>query len=284
MVALFAAAPAPALASNADAALCDRLAAIPLDPDKPSDVQAVNQIAPENVKEAVRACEKAANAPGSARRMWTQYGRVLEFATRSGDALAAYEKAASQGSTMAMLGLFELYNSGKGVPQDNAKALSWLRKAADAGNAAAMNNLAAMYGLGAGVAKDAISAKWWYEKAASAGFAESMYQLGLITQEGVGAPQDAAAAKGWFEKAAALDHPDALYSLGLMAAEGRAGPKNEELAMSYLSRAATLGNEDAAKTLHRLACPFELKEKDGKGAGEICLDKPVPDLKAAAPR
>ncbi len=276
---------APAWPDSLDDALCDRLAAVPFDADKPSGVEAVNQIAPENVKEAISACEKAASSTGSARRMWMQYGRALEFATRSGDAAAAYEKAASQGSTMAMLGLADLYNSGRGVPQDSVKAMSWLRKAADAGNAAAMNNLAALYGLGEGAARDAVVAKWWYEKAASAGFAESMYQLGLMAQEGDGAPKDAAAAKSWFEKAAALDHPDALYSLGLMAANGTGGPKDEELAKSYLARAAALGNEDAAKVLHGLTCPFKLRqEKDSKEAGEICFDGPVPGLKRTGPR
>ncbi len=233
---------APAGADSPDGALCDRLAAVPLDPDKPSGVAAVNQIAPESIREAVRACEKAASSPGSARRMWLQYGRALEFEAKSGDAAAAYEKAANQGSTMAMLALSDLYNTGRGVPQDNAKAVSWLRKAADAGNSPAMNNLAAMYGLGEGVTKDALEARWWYEKAAAAGFAESMYQLGLIAQEGDGTRDDAAA-KAWFEKAAALDHPDALYSLGLMAAEGRGEPKDEKLAKDYLARAAALGSE-----------------------------------------
>ncbi len=274
---------APAGADSPDGVLCDRLAAVPLDPDKPSGVAAVNQIAPESIREAVRACEKAASSPGSARRMWLQYGRALEFEAKSGDAAAAYEKAANQGSTMAMLALSDLYNTGRGVPQDNAKAASWLRKAADAGNSPAMNNLAAMYGLGEGVTKDALEARWWYEKAAAAGFAESMYQLGLIAQEGDGTRDDAAA-KAWFEKAAALDHPDALYSLGLMAAEGRGGPKDEKLAKDYLARAAALGSEDAAKTLHRLNCPFELKEKDGKQAGEICFDGPVPEFNSAPPR
>ena len=275
---------APAAADSPDDALCDRLAAVPLDPDRPSGVAAVNQIAPENIKEAVRACEKAAGAPGSARRMWLQYGRALEFEARSGDAAAAYEKAANQGSTMAMLALSDLYNSGRGVPQDNAKAVSWLRKAADAGNSAAMNNLAAMYGLGEGVAKDALEARWWYEKAASAGFAESMYQLGLMAQEGDGTPEDAATAKAWFEKAAALDHPDALYSLGLMTAEGRGGPGDRMAAETYLSRAAALGNEDAAKALRRLRCPFKLKEQDGKEAGQICFDAPPAGLERTPPR
>jgi uncharacterized protein len=235
----------PAAAAGSAGDLCDRLAAVPFDPDKPPHVQAVNQIAPEKIKEAVSACQKAAAAPGAPRRMWLQLGRALEFEARSGEAAAAYAKAADQGGSMAMLALSALYASGRGIPQDNAKALSWLHRAADAGNAAAMNNLGAMYGLGAGVSKDAGEAKGWFEKAASAGFSESMYQLGLMAQAGDGAPKDAGAAKSWFEKAAALDHPDALYSLGLMAS----GARNDALAKNLMARAAALGNEDAAKAL-----------------------------------
>jgi len=36
--------------------------------------------------------------------------------------------------------------------------------------------------------------------------------------------------------------------------------------------AAALGSEDAAKALERLRCPFALKDKDGKVAGNICFD------------
>ena len=268
---------ASAAQAGSDEALCDRLAAVPHDLDKPSNAEAVAQIIPETIKNAISACEKAAKAPGAARRMWLQYGRALEFEAKSADAAAAYAKAASLGSTMAMLGLSGLYIRGKGVPQDNAKALEWLHKAADAGNAAAMNNLAAMYGLGEGVAKSAVEARRWYGKAASAGFAESMYQLGLMAQEGAGAPKDAAAARDWFEKAAALDHPDALYSLGLMT--------DGEQAKSYMHRAAALGNEDAARALRESNCPLKsTQDRGGRQAGEICLDGPVPDVKQTAPR
>jgi uncharacterized protein len=245
----------PALANAPDEAACDRLAAVPFDTDKPSGVKGAEQIEPSDISEAVKSCEEAARAPGAHRRFWLQYGRALEYAGRAGEAIPAYEKAAAAGSTMAMLGLSDVYGGGKGVRQDIPKAMNWLEKAAAAGNAAAMNNLGAIYGTGGGVAKDYAKSKEWYEKAAAANFPAAQYQLGMMAMEGQGGPKDPVAAKAWFEKAAAQDDADSLYELGLILANGLAGAKDEQAARGYLKRAAELGSEEAVKALNKLAAP-----------------------------
>jgi TPR repeat protein len=275
--------PVPARANAPDAAICDRLAAVPFDADKPSGVDGADQIAPADQLEALRSCEAAAQAPGAPRRLWTQYGRALETAGKNAGALAAYEKAAGQGSTAAMIGLSDMYSSGKGVAQDYAQAVSWIRKAAEAGDPFAMNNLAAMYAMGEGMETNFAEARRWYERAAAAGIAEAMYGLGRLNRDGLGAPKDIRAAKAWFGKAAAQDHPDALYSLGVMEAKAKAGSNEREEAKRHLARAAELGVEEAAAALHRLNCPFTLKSKDGKESGEICTDGPVLELRRTTP-
>jgi TPR repeat protein len=277
------AAPQPVQAKAPDEEACDRLTAVPYDADKPADVQEVDEIEPKNIRDALSSCERAARSAGAHRRMWLQYGRALEFAQRTPEAVPAYEKAAEAGSTMAMLGLSDMYASGRGVAQDSAKAIGWLEKAANAGNPAAMNNLGAIYGTGEGVEKDFAKARGWYEKAAAANFPQAQYQLGLMALEGQGVPKNAVAAKAWFEKAAAQNDADSLYELGLIYAKGLAGLKDEQMAKRFLSRAALLGSEDADKALHRLNCPFNLKSKDGKEAGDICFDGPVTEIRPAKP-
>ncbi len=92
-----------------------------------------------------------------------------------------------------------------------------------------------------------------------------------MTQDGDGGPADEVAAKALFEKAAALDNAGALYMLGEYAEEGRAGAKDRNAAIAFYRKSAALGDDDARDALKRLRCPFELKDKNGKVAGAICL-------------
>jgi hypothetical protein len=90
-------APVLVRAGPSDQASCDRLAAVPFDADKPSDVGGVDEIADADSLEALRSCEAATRASDAPRRIWMQYGRALETSGKSAEAIAAYEKAASQG-------------------------------------------------------------------------------------------------------------------------------------------------------------------------------------------
>src|SRR3974390_480701 len=65
-----------------------------------------------------------------------------------------YRKAADQGNAIAQFKLGWMYDTGQGVAQDDAAALSWYRKAADQGNAAAQSNLSLMDANGRGGAQD----------------------------------------------------------------------------------------------------------------------------------
>jgi len=42
--------------------------------------------------------------------------------------------------------------------------------------------------------------------------------------------------------------------------------------LAFYKRAASLGNKEAVQALERLRCPFALKDKDRKIAGNICFD------------
>ena len=76
---------------------------------------------------------------------------------------------AEQGDAGAQFNLGNMYNQGKGVPQDDAKAVEWYRLAAEQGHVKAQNNIGNMYYYGAGVLQDNVRAYMWYNIAAANG-------------------------------------------------------------------------------------------------------------------
>ena len=73
-----------------------------------------------------------------------------------------------------------MYLLGRGVAQDDKKAVEWLTKAAEQGVARAQNNLGWMYEKGRGVAKDDKTAVRWYTKAAEQGHARALKALASL--------------------------------------------------------------------------------------------------------
>jgi TPR repeat protein len=88
--------------------------------------------------------------------------------------------AAGDANAMTHLGL--MYETGEGVPRDDAQAVSWYRKAADAGEMVAMYGLGDMYENGRGVPKDYAQALSWYRKAAAAGSPDARESLRRLGQ------------------------------------------------------------------------------------------------------
>src|SRR5262245_55325370 len=107
--------PSAAHAQSADLVLCDRVAADPADPDKPSDVKGVSEIAASDVAVAIKFCKVAS---ANSRRALYQLGRAYAANRQLADAIGAYRKAADKGSTSAMVELGVLLATGAGVPKD----------------------------------------------------------------------------------------------------------------------------------------------------------------------
>ena len=256
---------AQAHAQSADLVLCDRIAADPTDPDKPSDVKGVSDIAPSDITTALKFCKSAS---GSSRRALYQLGRAYAANRRIPDAIAAYRKAADKGSTAAMVELGVMYGNGTGVPQDVTQARALLERAAGAGNPRGVANLAAL-SANTGTQTDPVRSRALLAKAAETN-AEAQYQLGLMLADGVGGPKDEAGARALFEKAAAQDHAGALERMGTFARSGRGGPQDLSAAKVYYERAAALGNEDARAALKGSECSVIIKDKRGKQVGTLC--------------
>ena len=101
-----------------------------------------------------------------------QSGRA---ALERGDAQRArqiWKPLAAAGDADALNGLGWLYDTGKGVAEDNGRALALYLEATKGGNAAAPTNLAQMYASGDGVPQDLISAYMWMRIAGLNGYAD----------------------------------------------------------------------------------------------------------------
>jgi TPR repeat protein len=257
-----------ARAQSADLVLCDRLAADPVDPDKPADVKGTPEIAAADVATAIKFCKVASTA---SRRALYQLGRAYAANQQLPEAVGAFRRAADKGSTSAMVELGVLLATGQGIAKDEVQARKLFERAAAAGNPRGATNLAALSDSGGGAPSDPVKTRPLFAKGAQANSAEAQYQLGLMTAEGVGGPQDDVAARALFEKAAAQGHPGALERMGAFAQSGRGGPQDAAAAKAYYEKAAALGNEDAKAALKRAECPIAIKDKRGNLVTTLCF-------------
>ncbi len=76
-----------------------------------------------------------------------------------------------------------MYYQGRGLSQDDTKAVTWFRKAAEQGFADAQRNLGAMYGMGRGVPQDYIQAHKWSNLAATQGIKEAQKNREVIAKK-----------------------------------------------------------------------------------------------------
>jgi uncharacterized protein len=90
-------------------------------------------------------------------------------------------KRAEAADTQAQFELGRAYEDGKGVPQDDERAVEWFRKSAEHGNAQAQNSLGVMYAQGRGVQRDRAEAVRWYRKAAKQGLPKRSTTLPSLT-------------------------------------------------------------------------------------------------------
>jgi uncharacterized protein len=256
-----------AQAQSADLVLCDRLAADPADPDKPTDVKGTSVIASSDVATAIKFCKLASAA---SRRALYELGRAYAANRQLPEAISAYRKAADKGNTSAMVELGVLLGTGSGVAKDQTQARALFERAAKAGNPRGVTNLAALTN-GGGAPSDPVAARALLSRGAEENSAEAQFQLGVMTANGIGGPQDDVAARVLFEKAAAQNHPGALEWMGSFAQSGRGGTQDTAAAKAYYARAASLGNEDAKAELKRLECPYVMKDKRGNVMTNLCF-------------
>lgn len=134
------------------------------------------------------------------------------------EAAKALESVAKAGDPTAQYQLGLLYYNGKGVPEDEKKAVQLLTSSAEKGNVDAMYQLGNAYTFGSEtprlVADADIEAANWYFKAAKAGNADAQYSLGLLFMAGKGLVKNEKEASYWMQQAARNGHKDAKNYVG----------------------------------------------------------------------
>jgi TPR repeat protein len=107
---------------------------------------------------------------GHAAQAWAQDScQRLYDAGRYPEAIRCWTLLAEQGVALAQYNLGVMYDNGRGVPQDDAKAFYWFTKAAEQGVAEAQETLGRMYLDGRGVPQDEKKALYWMERSQRGG-------------------------------------------------------------------------------------------------------------------
>lgn len=191
---------------------CDRLAADPLDMQRPKG-PAVEFAALSKLEAVVACTTAAANEPQTIRFKY-QLGRAYAAAGQHRDALRVYREAADKGYAVAYdaLGIFS--QNGWGMPIDLA------------------------------------TARQMFEKAVTTGAPSGLLSLASMAQFGLGEPANLAKSKELLEKAAQARLPAAHEAMAIAAERGSpVSPPNMEDALFHTAAAAVLYSDVGDETL-----------------------------------
>lgn len=136
----------------------------------------------------------------SAEKLYSE-GKKLYDAEQYEQAFPKLKAAADKGHKKAQYRVGLCYDKGRGVTEDDAKAVAWYQKAVDQGYAKAQYQLGKCYKNGEGIAKDEKKAVELFLLAAKQDNGDAQYQLAKCYLKGKGVAKDEAKAKAWLKKA-----------------------------------------------------------------------------------
>lgn len=175
------------------------------------------------------------------------------------------EKAAAAGDAAAGLKLAEAYATGRGLRQDDVRAVAYYERAAAAGaGRTAYAALARMMENGHGVKPDATRYVAWWRGAAEAGDEDAWMRLGDVLHFGLPStaalvvPKDYAMAREAYEKAVEAGKLEGLMNLAIMREYGRGGPADKAGALELVRRAAERGHAPAMSRLAQSFVAFDV--------------------------
>lgn len=144
---------------------------------------------------------------------------------------------------------------------DAAEAAQRLEPLAAAGDARAALWLARLFEVGRGVPIDLARAEALYRQAAAAGERDALYNLGTLYQGTRTGRRDVPEAVRWFRRAADQRDGEAQLNLGLLYFKGDGVSRDHTQAKQWLTLAAANGSERARELL--AALPFAPTPWDG---------------------
>jgi len=202
---------AAALAQPTPAAVCDQLAAHPLDPQRTAPGVLIEQM---DHARAAAACEAAVALEPANARLWFEWARALDAGGLDSQAFERYRRAAELGSVAAMANFGLMLLDGRGVDTaDLPGAVEWIRRAAERGYSPAQVSLGSLYADGRGMPQDPAEAARWYRRAAEAGDPSGQNALAWALEEGNGVEKDEDEAERFYRLAVEQNFPDAMNNL-----------------------------------------------------------------------
>jgi localization factor PodJL len=150
-----------------------------------------------------------ANNPAAEYELGSRYAEGRTVPQNMNEAVRWLERAANAGFAPAEFRLASLYEKGEGVKRSTQEARRLYLAAASQGHAKAMHNLAVLYAEGADGKPDYKVAAEWFRKAAMYGVTDSQFNLAILYARGIGVTTNLAESYRWFAIAAAHGDHDA---------------------------------------------------------------------------
>lgn len=194
-----------------------------------------------------------ASSQGNAQATTLLARAILSSKVENGPVRAAklFTNAAARGDAEAQYYLGLLYQTGRGVAQDDEAAFNWLLAASEGGYAQAKWELSKAYAGGQGTTKAPDKAFKWMEDAANAGQRDAQFYLGQTFSHGRGVARNLQTAQAWYRRAAENGQVLGMRELGTIYLNGtEITPSDGQEAMRWLSAAAEAGD---AVAMHNIA-------------------------------
>jgi hypothetical protein len=212
------------------------------------------------VNEDWEACQKL---PQNATQTQVQYcGGLRAFLQKDySRAIDSLNRAGAQGSGGALGLLGYIYDKGRGVAPDPARAFGYYRQAAQAGNSDGMHELARCYRYGIGTARNEAEAVRWFKEADAHGVPEGNQPIPGHTEPAqtlfdTGVQQykagNFAAALATFRQAADAGNRLAQLQVGSQYERGEGVAKNDAEAVRWYAKSAAAGEPTALKNLGQM--------------------------------
>lgn len=162
--------------------------------------------------------------------------------------LAAVQADADRGDAEAIATLGWMYETGKGVGEDTARAAQLYRAALAKGEPFGQWRMGVMIDEGKAAGSDA-DAVALFRQAAAQKSAGAMASLGVMYATGRGVERDYEAAMRYYQAAARMGSAHGLEGIGVLYANGQGVERNMGEALAYWMVAASAGDEDATALL-----------------------------------
>jgi len=212
------------------------------------------------LRDARAACEEAITLDPPAPDALFQVGVIRQRTGKHAEAVELFERAAQAGIAAAHTKLGDYFNFGIGpIDEDLERAIEEYRKAAENDDAAGMTTLAIMYRLGRGVDQDNARAIELLEGASAKGYHFAQVRLAQLYLDPDGIPAEEAEALGLpapdqatrlYGRAALQGNLAASVELAALYANDERGiDANPNLHALWTRRAADAGMPEAIKTL-----------------------------------